>query len=59
MRCAVKILDDLNKGIQEITYKAIKKKGTFVLVIYNSRLKPKILKEMIVKHYLIIAYHMQ
>ena len=74
MRCAVKILEDFTEGIQDyhkwshkehiqgiqefkiITNKAVK--NTFCLDIYNSRLKPIILTEMIEKHYSIIAYCM-
>jgi len=43
----------------KITNKAIKNsKKHFCLGIYYLRLNPKILTEMIAKHYLIIAYYM-
>ena len=42
-----------------ITNKAIKRKTTQIcLGIYNSRINPTILTEMIEKHYSIIAYYM-
>jgi len=43
----------------KITNKAIKNsKKHICLGIYNSKLNPKILTEMIAKYYLIIAYYM-
>jgi len=40
-----------------IANKDIKGKNTHLFVIYNSRLKPIILTDMVEKHYSIIAYY--
>jgi len=47
-----------HRKFKKITNKAIKTVKKTCLGIYNSRLKPTILTEMIAKHYLIIGYYM-
>ena len=54
MRCAMKILEDFTKRNSR---KSQKKAITPFLNMYNSRRKPNLLIEMIVKHCLIIAYY--
>jgi len=57
MRYAVTILEDFTEGNARKSQKAIKTalKNHIYFVLYNSRLKPKILSEVIVEHYLTIA----
>jgi len=57
MWCAVKVVEDFPGGNSRKSHiKHLKSKRNIDLGIYNSRLKPKILTEMITKHYLIIVH---
>jgi len=47
------------RKFKKITNKAKHSEKHICLGIYNSRRKPKILTEVIAKHYLIIRYYMQ
>ena len=58
----MEILEDFTKisrKFEKITNKAIKTaKKHIYFGMYNLKLKPKILTEMIIKHHLVIAYYM-